>query len=129
MEKNAKSRRLKPSVITVPESAQNARMDKDALTLRHVMLLARKYQQMRLTPATGPLNHQHANKIQKESWTRNHVLINARELPSVSVTLKQECVSHVTKLTPNVNSPWTTAKKQTKRNISANSRLSQAYSE
>lgn len=62
-EKSARSRPYQ-SVITILESAIHVLMDKDALTLLHVILLARKshqYQRMILTPATGPLNHQNAS--------------------------------------------------------------------
>jgi hypothetical protein len=63
VEKSAR-RRPYQSVITILESAIHVLMDKDALTLLHVILLARKShqnQRMILTPATGPLNHQNAS--------------------------------------------------------------------
>ena len=128
--KHAKSPIPNPNVITAPESAHHAKTDKDALTQRHVMQLARKYHQTKLIPATGPLLHQHANKIQREPLTRKHALNNAMEQPLVSVTSKPANALTVLKaLIQNVSTPWITAKKQIRKNKSARLRPSQAYSE
>jgi len=129
VERNAK-RTQNLSATTALENAAHAQLGRDALKVLPVILLARKYHQMKLTPATGPHNHQPANKIQRAPLTRNHVLINAKLHRSESATLRVVCVLSVNKVAIlNVFKLLISVNKPTKRSISARANHSKVYTE
>jgi hypothetical protein len=121
VEKNASHQCRKLSVTIALENALNARMDKDVLRNQLVILLARRYHQMKLMPVTGLNNHQPVSKIQREPLTRNHVLTNAKLHHMESVTSRLVNVLNANRVLLIQNAPklWMYANFPTSKSISA----------